>query len=85
MTSFLGVVRVLLLSLLISAAVAQECPVPFVRLEWRQFTPTQRAAWIEAVNVHIRDSPAAHDADRRLLVPRQPPSRSQLDAVCPGQ
>jgi tyrosinase len=50
MASFLGLVRVLLLSLLVSVVVADgECEKPKVRREWRKFSPPERAEWIKAV------------------------------------
>ena len=52
MGSFLSVVRVLLLCLYASAAVANnKCLKPKVRREWRKLTQDERADWIGAVNV----------------------------------
>jgi len=54
MGSFLGVVRVLLLCLLVSAVGAKDaCKQPKVRREWRKLTPGERAEWIDAVKVLI--------------------------------
>ena len=55
MGSFLGVVRVLLLSLFVSAVVANNngCGKPKVRREWRKLSPRERGDWISAVNVLI--------------------------------
>lgn len=53
MASFLGVARVLLLSLLISTVVADDkkCENPKVRREWRTLSSSEQADWIDAVNV----------------------------------
>ena len=56
MGSFLGVVRVLFFSLLVSAAVANNgkgCVKPKVRREWRKLSLHERGDWIDAVNVLI--------------------------------
>jgi tyrosinase len=51
MGSFLGLVRVLLLSLFVSAAVASNsgCGKPKVRREWRKLSPRDKGDWIKAV------------------------------------
>ena len=53
MGSFLGVVRVLLLSLFVSAVVANNtgCIKPKVRREWRKLSRREQGDWIKAVNV----------------------------------
>ena len=48
---FLGLVRVLLVSLLVTAVAADECKKPRIRREWRKLTPRERAEWINAINV----------------------------------
>jgi len=52
MAFFLGVVRALLVSLLVSAAVAngKKCENPKVRREWRKLSSSERSEWIDAVN-----------------------------------
>jgi len=52
MAFFLGVVRALLISVLVSAALADKCHKPKVRKEWRALSSGERANWIDAVNVH---------------------------------
>jgi hypothetical protein len=60
MAFFLGVVRALLISLLVSAALAdgnksgnddKKCGKPKVRREWRKLSPSERGDWIKAMNV----------------------------------
>lgn len=56
MASFLGVLRVLFLSLVVSVAVAADddkssCQNPKVRREWRQLSADEQAEWIRAMNV----------------------------------
>jgi hypothetical protein len=54
MGSFLGIVRVLFLGLLVSAAFAKKtCKKPKARREWRKLSPHEREQWIEAVNVLV--------------------------------
>jgi len=54
MASFLSIVRVVVLSVLVSAAVAGNrttCQNPRVRREWRALSLDERTDWIRAVNV----------------------------------
>ena len=56
MGSFLGIARVLFLSLLVSAVVAgngRKCQNPKIRREWRNLTTSEQADWIRAINVLI--------------------------------
>jgi tyrosinase len=50
MASFLGLVRVLLLCLILSAVDAKGCKKPKVRREWRKLSKGERGEWIRAVN-----------------------------------
>jgi len=52
MASFLGLARILLLSLLVSVVVADDyaCTNPKVRREWRALSTSERGDWIKAVN-----------------------------------
>ena len=56
MASFLGVLRVLFVSLLVSVAVAADgdCTDPKVRREWRKLSPDEQSEWIQAMNVWNR-------------------------------
>jgi len=52
MASFLGVLRVLFLSLFVTAVVANNgCGKPKVRREWRKLSRREQGDWIKAVNV----------------------------------
>jgi len=65
MCSFLGLVRVLLLSLLVSTVVANNygCGKPEARREWRKLSERERGDWISAVNVPISLLPHLQGAD----------------------
>jgi len=65
MGSFLGVVRVVLLSIFVSVVVANNggCFEPKVRREWRTLSPRQQGDWINAVKVLIQHCHTVWDAD----------------------
>jgi tyrosinase len=75
MASFLGLVRVLLLSLLVSVVVADGCEKPKVRREWRKLSSDERSEWIKAVNC-LTTLP--HDTN---LAPIVPPNESLIPPI----
>jgi len=69
---FLGLVRVLLVSLFVTSVAADQCKKPRIRREWRKLTPRERAEWIDAINVfRFTVLPMLQDTDQTLLVYRQ--------------
>jgi len=78
MASFLGLARVLLLSLLVSTVVAgtnSTCKNPRIRREWRALSEDERLDWIRAVNCL---STLPHDPS---LVPSVPVNESLIPPV----